>query len=250
MNINLSSKPNKEKKKEKKQIITDVEEACQLLSSDEFQEWMLKDEEFESSDSYEQEELREETKADENIIMGCLELAELFFDANSSHPKIEIDSTRKEAKMTIDPEKVSGACVLKQILSPCLIEIEITGCASWIAVGISDFKTLEGKKWELTDKEIESMKHGCYMVSNNGYKWSRSDKSENFKKGFKFKEGDIIGVEFLPDEKKLVILKYGGYSTRKVEFNINIKNADKLFACVILGGTGDSAEIKSYTLLE
>lgn len=115
---------------------------------------------------------------------------------------------------------------------------------NWVGIGISMGKTLEKKNYVFTYSELG---HGNFFISSNGYVWSSQKKEENSKgKGFTFKEGDIILCQLNLDQKTLKFAKYKD-KAKKFQFsNLEIKDADDIYASVNICNANESVKTSEW----
>lgn len=74
--------------------------------------------------------------------------------------------------------------------------IKIVKISGWVGIGISLKNTLIKANYHFNYTNIG---HGSYLISNNGYSWSHSNKDFNSAyKSFPFAVGDIVYLEYNP----------------------------------------------------
>lgn len=87
--------------------------------------------------------------------------------------------------------------------------------------------------------------HGSYLISSNGYSWSHTEQANNIAVvGFKFKEGDIIQIQY--DKTKLVYLNKASNQKHQLKLAFNQAEEKDIYFCANLCSDGDSVEIMEF----
>ncbi|KRX08906.1 Concanavalin A-like lectin/glucanases superfamily [Pseudocohnilembus persalinus] len=112
---------------------------------------------------------------------------------------------------------------------------------NWVGIGISQKQTLQNCDFKF---KYQSLGHGSYFVSANGFTWSTSIKEQNAANlGFKFKQNDIILCELDIEQKKFTILSHYNPKDQFCFENIEIPTNDTLHASVNICNAGEAVEI-------
>jgi len=88
---------------------------------------------------------------------------------------------------------------------PTKFAFQVKNIANWIGFGVCLKNVLENKAFKF---DYNSIGHGAYMISSNGYSWSHSSKEDNMaNKSFLFANEDVIVCLFDPVKKQLTFKK-------------------------------------------
>ena len=172
----------------------------------------------------------------------------LRFSSKFMNPFIKLNSEKNQATQLKDIYKISGVCILKpKLIKLKSWKIKVLSLTCWIGIGISSFNDVYAQNYTFSDYSIENMKHGGYLVSSNGIRWSSTDKNQNFQNSFKFGQEDIIEIIYNSSENKIFFKKTNSYSEHglTVSLNTEIIDLNNFYPIVILGATNDSVKIVS-----
>lgn len=150
------------------------------------------------------------------------------------------------AKMNFDEFQKNAVVLMKPKLKNKTVcwKIKIRKLTCWIGLGVGNGNLLTKTKLNLTDAQIENMRHGSYMISNNGLSWSCDIKSENFIQNYQFNTGDIITILYSPEKLELRFLKNDQFEkVLRMSQNFLSQISGNIYPIAVLGGVNDSIEI-------
>lgn len=92
-------------------------------------------------------------------------------------------------------------CILKESKNKLTWAIKINKLIVWIGVGLGLRTVINKAQYKFNYNTIG---HGMYITSGNGYTWSHSETENNSKcQGFSFATGDLIVMVYDPAYRKL-----------------------------------------------
>jgi hypothetical protein len=182
----------------------------------------------------------------------------LYFSRNILFTNHLIQVSQDKSKISI-PKKVPTQVTPVALLKPRLglkftesrFRIKIVSLGCWIGLGIGDPLILAQEHLTLSDFQIENMQHGCYMISNNGIKWSCHIVSENYKKGIHFSQNDIIQITYYRTDNLQRVHFINENSKEETSLNVQAAQSiekgyfDRLRAVILIGDNSDCVEILS-----
>lgn len=166
------------------------------------------------------------------------------FSSNNLYKHDDIRITSNIAEMKSDIPRLSGTILIKPKLTSIVncIRIKIKAIGCFIGLGIGNATILSRNKFVLNDYQLENMQHGCYLISDNGFKFSHDSAEENLKAWNGFQIDDVIQINF--NRQNLNV-------SFKVENKGNVANLtvkqkfldNFIYFVVVLGGIYDCVEI-------
>ena len=177
----------------------------------------------------------------------------LRFSTKMKNNSISLNLEKNHANQLTDLYRLSGVCILKPKLKKLKSwKIKVLSLTNWIGIGISTFHDIYSQNYTLSDYSIENMKHGGYMISSNGIKWSSTVKNQNFQGSFNFGQDDTIEIIYNPLENKIHFNKSNSYSesASSVWLTSHITEISNFYPIVVLGGVDDRVMIVSSVKLD
>ena len=100
------------------------------------------------------------------------------------------------------------------------VSFKIKECSSnWVAVGMCHRSIVASKNYGF---HFSQTGHGGYLVSANGGIWSHFNKDQNnVIKGFKFSKGDVITIEVVAGEGRIVFKR--NKDSQTINYDVSIK---------------------------
>lgn len=166
---------------------------------------------------------------------------DLYFAADKRAPSIMID--RMLIAHQTRHEEFKRFALMEPQLSMTVRRrwsLRVHELREWIGVGVGHPSILMAEKYEF---DVNSLGHGYYMISHNGFTWSHDNANEQCKqRSFTFGTGDVINIEFDPLARKVRFTKNNLRTI--VELTLTASQ-DDFCGVANLGGDGDCVEILS-----
>ena len=191
----------------------------------------------------------------ESFQKGKKPKVELHFSKNVLYTNYDVTVSNDKKQIGLKkmmPGGLSAIALLKPKLglkyTKSIFRIRIVENKCWIGIGIGDPLVLSQLALTISDSQIENQKHGGYMISCNGIKWSCNVAGDNYTQGFPVEQNDIVQVTYTRTEN-IKRIHFINENTKK-ETSLRVQEVEpnwinRLRAFIILGDCNDVVEILS-----